>query len=171
MGQTRLFSRRGINRSIGTQFSATYQDLDSYFGNLPFTGKEQRLYGNLIFQDNLWDTRHTFKGGLDLNAFAIEQQLWNRDGSYSAMVAGAYGEYSFVTSPDGQGLSMILGQRVDGLYTGNDAKFFYVPRLHVKYNIGPGRCERKRADPTVLPHLEQNTWDIWQTVADSTLRT
>ena len=127
----------GINRSIGTQFSATYQDLDSYFGNLPFTGKEQRLYGNLIFQDNLWDTRHTFKGGLDLNAFAIEQQLWNRDGSYSALVAGAYGEYSYVTSPDGQGLSLILGQRVDGLYTGNDAKFFYVPRLHVKYNIGP----------------------------------
>jgi len=127
----------GINRSIGTQFSATYQDLDSDFGNLPFTGKEQRLYGNLIFQDNLWDTRHTFKGGLDLNAFAIEQQLWNRDGSYSAMVAGAYGEYSFVTSPDGQGLSMILGQRLDGLYTGDDSRFFYVPRLHIKYNIGP----------------------------------
>ena len=98
------FLDRGINRSIGTQFSATYQDLDSYFGNLAFTGKEQRLYGNLIFQDNIWDTRHTFKGGLDINAFAIEQQLWNRDGSYSAMVAGAYGEYSFVTSPDGQGL-------------------------------------------------------------------
>ena len=127
----------GINRSIGTQFSATYQDLDSDFGNLPFTGKEQRLYGNLIFQDNLWDTRHTFKGGLDLNAFAIEQQLWNRDGGYSAMVAGAYGEYSFVTSPDGQGLSMILGQRLDGLYTGDDSRFFYVPRLHIKYNIGP----------------------------------
>ncbi len=131
------FLEGGINRSIGTQFSATYQDLDGYFGNLSFTGKEQRLYGNLIFQDNLWDTRHTFKGGLDLNAFVIEQQLWNRDGSFSGMVAGAYGEYSFVTSPDGQGLSMILGQRVDGLYTGNDGRFFYVPRLHVKYNIGP----------------------------------
>ena len=127
----------GINRSIGTQFSATYQDLDSYFGNLSFTGKEQRLYGNLIFQDNLWDTRHTFKGGLDVNAFSIDQQLWNRDGSYQGIVAGGYGEYSFVTSPDGQGLSMILGQRLDGLYTSEDPKFFYVPRLHVKYNIGP----------------------------------
>ncbi len=127
----------GINRSIGTQFSAAYQDLDSYFGNLSFTGKEQRLYGNLIFQDNLWDTRHTFKGGLDINAFTIQQQLWNRDGSYQGIVAGAYGEYSFVSSPDGQGLSMILGQRFDGLYTSEDPRFFYVPRLHVKYNVGP----------------------------------
>lgn len=131
------FLDRGINRSIGTQFSATYQDLDSYFGNLSFTGKERRLYGNLIFQDNFWDTRHTFKGGLDVNAFSVDQRLWNRDGSYQGIVAGAYGEYSFITSPDGRGLSMILGQRLDGLYTSENSRFFYVPRLHVKYNIGP----------------------------------
>ena len=127
----------GINRSIGTQFSATYQELDSYFGNLEFDGREQRLYGNLIFQDNLWDTRHTFKGGLDLNAFAIEQALWNRNGDYQGIVAGAYGEYSFISSPDGEGLSMILGQRIDGFYTDEDPRYFYIPRLHLKYNRGP----------------------------------
>lgn len=124
----------GINRSIGTQFSATYQDLNSYFGNRIFTGKERRLYGNLIFQDNILDTRHTLKGGLDANSFSISQQMWENDGSYDGLCTGVYGEYSYVNSPDGEGFSMILGQRIDVL---RHYLPFYVPRLHLKYNSGP----------------------------------
>ncbi|MBL6659134.1 MAG: hypothetical protein ISP75_03285 [Cryomorphaceae bacterium] len=128
------FLNGGINRSIGTQFSATYQDLDSYFGNRIFTGKERRLYGNLIFQDNILDTRHTLKGGLDANSFSISQEMWENDGSYDGLCTGVYGEYSYVNSPDGEGFSMILGQRIDVL---RHYLPFYVPRLHLKYNSGP----------------------------------
>ena len=124
----------GINRSIGTQLSAVYQDLDSYFGNRLFTGKERRLYGNLIFQDNIFNTRHTLKGGLDANSFRVSQQMWENDGSYDGLITGIYGEYSYVNSPDGEGFSMILGQRVDVL---RYYLPFYVPRLHLKYNSGP----------------------------------
>ena len=124
----------GINRSIGTQLSAVYQDLDSYFGNRLFTGKEQRLYGNLIFQDNIIDTRHTLKGGLDFNSFSITQDMWEKDGSYDGLCTGVYGEYSYVNSPDGEGFSMILGQRLDVL---RYYLPFYVPRIHLKYNSGP----------------------------------
>ncbi|MCH1402309.1 MAG: hypothetical protein L7U78_07285 [Schleiferiaceae bacterium] len=124
----------GINRSIGTQLSAVYQDLDSYFGNRVFTGKEQRLYGNLIFQDNIFDTRHTLKGGLDFNSFSISQDMWEKDGSYYGLCTGVYGEYSYVNSPDGEGFSMILGQRLDVL---RYYLPFYVPRIHLKYNSGP----------------------------------
>jgi len=128
------FLEGGINRSIGTQLSVVYQDLDSYFGNRLFTGKEQRLYGNLIFQDNIFNTRHTFKGGLDANSFSISQQMWENDGSYDGLCTGVYGEYSYVNSPDGEGFSMILGQRVDVL---RYYLPFYVPRLHLKFNSGP----------------------------------
>ncbi|MBL6682937.1 MAG: hypothetical protein ISQ44_06885 [Cryomorphaceae bacterium] len=128
------FLNGGINRSIGTQFSATYQDLDSYFGNRIFTGKERRLYGNLIFQDNILDTRHTLKGGLDANSFSISQEMWENDGSYDGLCTGVYGEYSYVNSPDGEGFSMILGQRIDVL---RHYLPLYVPRLHLKYNSGP----------------------------------
>ncbi len=126
----------GINRSIGTQLSAVYQDLDSYFGNRVFTGKEQRLYGNLIFQDNIFDTRHTLKGGLDFNNFSISQAMWGYNGDYDGLVTGIYGEYSYVNSPDGEGLSMILGQRYDRVMVGPrvGSNFYYVPRLHLKYN-------------------------------------
>ena len=126
----------GINRSIGTQLSAVYQDLDSYFGNRVFTGKEQRLYGNLIFQDNIFDTRHTLKGGLDFNNFFISQDMWGYNGDYDGLVTGIYGEYSYVNSPDGEGLSMILGQRYDRVMVGPrvGSNFYYVPRLHLKYN-------------------------------------
>ena len=126
----------GINRSIGTQLSAVYQDLDSYFGNRLFNGKEQRLYGNLIFQDNIFDTRHTLKGGLDFNNFFIHQGMWGYNGDYDGLVTGIYGEYSYVNSPDGEGLSMILGQRYDRVMVGPrvGSNFYYVPRMHLKYN-------------------------------------
>ena len=65
-----------------------YQDLDSYFGNRLFTGKERRLYGNLIFQDNIFNTRHTLKGGLDANSFRVSQQMWENDGSYDGLLRG-----------------------------------------------------------------------------------
>ena len=130
------FFDSGINRSLGTQFSAIYQDLDSYFGNLSFTAKETKYYGNLIAQDNIIDTRNTVKLGMDLSVQDLEQHIWNQDGSFTAIQSGVYGEYSFVSSPDGQGLSLILGQRLDRFsLTGRDPMWFYVPRLHVKYNI------------------------------------
>lgn len=134
------FLNRGINRSIGTQLSANYQPLDANFGNLSYTGVERSMYGNLIFQDNLWDTRHTLKAGMDLSAVDLNQQFWNTNGSYSLVTSGAYGEYSFVTSPDGAGLSIIAGQRLDRLQSDlleDGAKYMYVPRLHAKYNSGP----------------------------------
>ncbi|MEY2962867.1 MAG: hypothetical protein RL754_128 [Bacteroidota bacterium] len=132
------FLKGGINRSIGTQMAATYQELDSYFGNLSFTGKEQRFYGNLIFQDNLIDTRHTLKTGLDLNSFGVAQNIWNRDASYDGLITGAYAEYSFVASPDGEGLSLIAGQRTDFLNVGPRIghSFYHTPRLHLKYGLG-----------------------------------
>src|SRR6056300_886381 len=126
----------GINRSMGTQLSAVYQDLDSYFGNRTFNAIEQRLYGNLIFQDNIFDTRHTLKGGLDFNNFFIHQDMWGYNGDNDGFITGIYGEYSYVNSPDGEGLSMILGQRYDRVMVGPrvGSNFYYVPRLHLKYN-------------------------------------
>ena len=41
MGQRGYFLDKGINRSIGTQFSSNYQDLESYFGNRIFNAQEQ----------------------------------------------------------------------------------------------------------------------------------
>ena len=133
------FLNGGINRSIGTQFSATYQDLDSYFGNRTFTGKESSVYGNLIFQDNIIDTRHSIKTGLDLRFSNIQQNIWNTSGDYQLLVSGAYAEYNYVASPDGQGLSVIIGQRLDYLQNliGEEQGFYPVPRIHLKHTKGP----------------------------------
>lgn len=127
----------GISRSIGTQFSAAYQDLNSYFGNLAFTGTEQNWYGNLIFQDHILDTRHTIKAGLDFRQQAVAQQIWGLDGDFSALTSGIYAEYSFVGLPGGEGWSIIGGSRLDRLaIQGQTPRFIPVPRLHVKYKSG-----------------------------------
>ena len=102
------FLDKGINRSIGTQFSANYQDLESYFGNRIFNAQEQNVYGNLIVQDNIYDTRYTLKAGIDANWRNLRQDIWDITGDYNILTTGAYAEYSFVSSPDGQGLAQFL---------------------------------------------------------------
>jgi hypothetical protein len=76
--------------------------------------------------------------------------MWENDGSYNGLVTGIYGEYSYVNSPDGEGFSMILGQRIDVL---RYYLPFYVPRLHLKYNSGPwafrGQASRSWRIPTL----------------------
>ena len=133
------FLDKGINRSIGTQLSANYQTLDSYFGNRIFNAQEQNVYGNLIVQDNIYDTRHTLKAGIDANWRNLSQNIWGLDGDYNILTTGAYAEYSFVSSPDGQGLSAIFGQRIDYLQDFESGKkgFYPVPRVHIKYAKGP----------------------------------
>ena len=133
------FLDKGINRSIGTQLSANYQTLDSYFGNRIFNAQEQNVYGNLIVQDNIYDTRHTLKAGIDANWRNLSQNIWGLDGDYNILTTGAYAEYSFVSSPDGQGLSAIFGQRIDYLqdFESGEKGFYPVPRVHIKYAKGP----------------------------------
>lgn len=133
------FLDKGINRSIGTQFSANYQNLESYFGDRIFNAQEQNVYGNLIVQDNIYDTRYTIKAGLDANWRNIRQDIWDITGDYNILTTGAYAEYSFVSSPDGQGLSAIFGQRIDYLqdFESGEKGFYPVPRLHIKYAKGP----------------------------------
>ena len=133
------FLDKGINRSIGTQLSANYQTLDSYFGNRIFNAQEQNVYGNLIVQDNIYDTRHTLKAGIDANWRNLSQDIWGLDGDYNILTTGAYAEYSFVSSPDGQGLSAIFGQRIDYLqdFESGKKEFYPVPRVHIKYANGP----------------------------------
>ena len=133
------FLDKGINRSIGTQLSANYQTLDSYFGNRIFNAQEQNVYGNLIVQDNIYDTRHTLKAGIDANWRNLSQNIWGLDGDYNILTTGAYAEYSFVSSPDGQGLSAIFGQRIDYLqdFESGENGFYPVPRVHIKYAKGP----------------------------------
>ncbi|MGD1981995.1 MAG: hypothetical protein PVJ94_04370 [Flavobacteriales bacterium] len=129
----------GINRSIGTQLAANYQELESYFGTRTFNAQERNLYGNLIFQDNICDTRYTLKAGLDYNWRNLDQEIWGRTGDYNILTTGAYAEYSYVASPDGEGLSLILGQRLDYLqdFDGGSKGFYPVPRAHLKYTAGP----------------------------------
>lgn len=133
------FLKSGINRSIGTQFSAATQDLNSLFGNRVFNGSEQTVYGNLIFQDHVSDTRYTLKAGMDAQWQKVIQDLWEISGDYNILTTGAYMEFSYISSPDGQGISAIAGNRLDHLtdFVGQTNKYFFVPRYHLKYTNGP----------------------------------
>jgi hypothetical protein len=134
-GKRGFFLAGGINRSIGTQFSAAAQDLQSTFGQRIFNANERKLYGNVIFQDHIVDTRHTIKAGADINSQVVRQDIWGENALYSGNILGSYAEYNFTASPDGEGLGFILGDRLDFMALGPsvESRFYHVPRVHVKY--------------------------------------
>lgn len=122
-----FFLKKGINRSLGTQFLASYQDLLAGFGMAGFAGTEHRQYANVIFQDNIVDTRHTLKIGGTVDHLAIAQQAFGYNLSYREILVGGYGEYNFSNDQ----WSSIIGLRLDhSLIHGWQP----VPRWHLKWS-------------------------------------
>lgn len=102
---------------------------DSYFGFKKYSGVEKSFYSNLIFQNIINNTNHSYRIGTSLlldhyNEFFVDSTFKRNE-----IVPGIFAEYNF-TMPTK--FNLLLGQRVDfhNLY-GN----IYSPRIHLKYDL------------------------------------
>lgn len=132
-------------KSVGLQVNGLVHDQDSYFGFNVYDAKERSVYTNLIYQSIIGSTMHKFKTGL---SFLYDQQtedLALRDAPQdltfgrTEIVPGAFVEYNY---DDLERFSLIAGARVD---KHNLFGFFFVPRLHLKYDVTPGTSLRASA--------------------------
>ena len=102
---------------------------DSYFSVKKYQGREQSIYGNLIFQSVIDNTNHTVKTGASFLLDSYQESYLDSAFTRTEMVPGIYGEYTW-TIPNK--LTMVLGQRVD---FHNQLGTQWVPRLHVKWDL------------------------------------
>jgi outer membrane receptor for ferrienterochelin and colicins len=128
-------------RSIGLIFSATHHNQNSFFGWKQYSGEQNSIYGNIIYQSEFDEKNKYFIGlsikndvifenfkdtltGLDISK-GIRDTLLKRN----ELVPGFFAEYTYSGIDS---LTIMAGIRADN---NNIYGNLITPRLHLKYNF------------------------------------
>ncbi|MEZ4908558.1 MAG: carboxypeptidase-like regulatory domain-containing protein [Saprospiraceae bacterium] len=118
-----------FNNSIGFQLSSVYNTLDSRFGNRIFDANQKSLYGNLIYQTDILNSKQTLKSGISVQLDDIDEDLSEYNNHTQEITPGIFTEYSFIPN---EKITLVTGLRLDH---SNYYGFFVTPRLNIKYAI------------------------------------
>ena len=114
-------------RSIGLQLSAFHHDQDAYFGLTPYTGKQDNIYANLIYQDIIGTTNHKYRTGLSFVSDKYHETYSAQQYKRTETIPGAFFEYTYTWK---ESFNLVAGIRAD-----HNSLFgwFATPRLNVRY--------------------------------------
>lgn len=126
-------------KGLGLILNAVKHDQDSYFGFAPYDGRQQTLYGNLIYQSIIGNTNHTFKAGLSYLLDDYRERYKDTLLTRTESVPGVFAEYTYIYP---EKLTLVLGGRFDqhNLFGPQ-----FTPRLHVKYSLSDNLALRASA--------------------------
>ena len=116
-------------KGLGLILNASVHDQQSYFGFTPYNGRQQTLYGNLIYQSIIGNTNHSFKTGVSYLLDDFHELYKDTTILRTESVPGAFFEYTYNNLDK---LTLVAGSRVDfhNLYGTQ-----FTPRLHLKYQL------------------------------------
>lgn len=129
---------------LGSQWSATYHDLDAFYGKNHYYGTQRSFYGNVIYATIIGTTDNKLTLGSSFQYDNYREFLNDKDLSNKQIDAGAYGEYTY-NRPTLKGyndITFIAGLRTD---YHNQVGFFVTPRLNFKYNFNENTVVRLAA--------------------------
>lgn len=124
-------------QSVAIQTDAVYHRHNSYYGFNIHNAEERSFYSNLIFQSIISNTNHKYKVGASFLYDDFDEVLEQRtysstyDFDRTEIVPGAFVEYNFDYVDK---FHLIAGIRAD---YHNLFGAFFVPRLHMSYNMTP----------------------------------
>ncbi|WP_439581104.1 TonB-dependent receptor [Dyadobacter bucti] len=116
-------------KGLGLIVNASLYDSKSYFGRSNYNGRQETLYGNLIYQSIIGNTNHTYKAGLSYLLDQYKERYRDMPLTRNESVPGAFFEYTYNHLDK---FVLVGGGRVDfhNLYGTQ-----WTPRLHLKYNL------------------------------------
>jgi outer membrane receptor for ferrienterochelin and colicins len=116
-------------KGLGLILNASVHDQQSYFGFTPYNGRQQTLYGNLIYQSIIGNTNHAFKTGVSYLLDDYNELYKDTTMLRTESVPGAFLEYTYNNLDK---FTLVAGSRVDfhNLYGTQ-----FTPRLHLKYQL------------------------------------
>lgn len=126
-------------RGLGLILNASNHNSDSYFGLKPYLANQNSLYGNLIYQDIIGNTNHTYKTGISLLNDRYDENYGAIVQARNEIVPGAFFEYSF-NHLDRTNLLVGIRNDFHNLY-GNQ----FSPRIHFKQEFGQNQTLRLSA--------------------------
>ena len=128
-GKTGLLFQHKPYKGWGFIYSASYLDIDAGFGRDNYEGTEKTLYGNVIFQNIIGNSFHSYKTGVSFLYNSFDEVYADSVFSRVERVPGLYYEYTYKS---GDKFTLIAGVRSDfhNLF-GN----YFTPRLHTRYQF------------------------------------
>lgn len=140
-------------KSIGFSFAGRRHDVDSRYGDRTYTGVQESLYGNAVYQQLLGDGNDQIKAGLSFQYDDYKEAFRDSSFNRTELMPGAFAEY---TSKH-EKFTWVGGMRVDV----NDLYGTALsPRAHLKYDLGPltvGRISAGHAFRTANPLVESSS--------------
>ncbi|HET6245616.1 MAG: TonB-dependent receptor [Bacteroidetes bacterium] len=135
--QFEAFSKTGLNsqarpfRSLGLISNFKHYKQESFFGLRNYSGEQNTVYLNLIYQDFIYTTDHKIKTGLSFLSDNYSESYNDSAFSRQEQVPGVFAEYNYDIENK---YSILAGIRGDyhSMYG-----VFPTPRLHIKYHFMP----------------------------------
>jgi len=131
MGKLGLLSKTREDRSLGTTYSYSYADIDSYFGNTVYKGTEHSARINSLYSSKFSQySDHSYTAGVHFLYDKYNESFADSAFAREEIVPGAFVEYTY----DRPRFTLVAGMRSDfhNLY-GTQVS----PRVHGKYNLKP----------------------------------
>ena len=116
-------------QGLGLILNGTLHDQKSHFGGNKYDGNQKTFYSNLIYQNIIGNTNHTYRAGLSYMLDDFREVYRDTLMTRTESVPGAFLEYTY-TIPEK--FVMVLGSRVDfhNLYG-----TYFTPRAHLKFDL------------------------------------
>jgi hypothetical protein len=115
-------------RGLGLIINGVWHDSKSKFGFKPYDGTQRTVYTNLIYQDIIANTNHSFKTGVSFLYDDYNENYLLTKLARTELVPGAFFEY---TEKYLDKFTAVVGSRVD---FHNLFGVFFSPRIHILYN-------------------------------------
>ncbi len=126
-------------KGLGLISHFSHYKSDTYFGFKPYFATQNSFYSNLIYQNIIGNTEHTYKTGLSLLLDNYDERLGAILRNRQEVVPGAYFEYTY-NHIDKTVLVLGIRDDIHNLY-GNQ----FSPRLHLKQDINANNTIRLSA--------------------------
>ncbi|MBP6094357.1 MAG: TonB-dependent receptor [Cytophagaceae bacterium] len=116
-------------KGVGLILSTSQHQNDAYFAFKQYAGREQSMFGNLIYQSMISNTNHTWKAGASFLYDAYQERYLDSSFARTELVPGFFGEYTLIIPNK---FTFVVGNRID---FHNQLGTKWVPRMHAKWDI------------------------------------
>jgi outer membrane receptor for ferrienterochelin and colicin len=116
-------------KSIGIQIGATHHNTDQYYGKTSYSGTQNTLYANALFQTIIKDSDNKIVMGSSVLIDHVDERVFGKSYQRREYIPGIFTE---MTNRLAEGFTTIVGLRADHH---NNFGLFFTPRIHARYEI------------------------------------
>lgn len=137
-GKVGFFGFEQHDQSIALIYDVHSHQHQGVLGWRDYTGSQQRVYLNTVFQTNLWTSNHQLSTGITYEWLQLKETFDQASIARQEQWTSAYAQYSYTLPFNNNwnsSLTILAGLRADWLLYDRENQVYPVPRLNIKWGI------------------------------------